>query len=548
MAIVAPGHTQAKNMTKLKTLAVLSAMLLLLGCSNGDGSAARADRNMLRLAMAEEPPQLDSTRATDSVSIFVLGHVMEGLTRYGSGGAIIPGVAERWEVGERKAIFHLRGHARWADGKPVTAHDFVFAWRTVVDPKTASEYAFILYPVKNAEAVNAGKLPPSALGVRAKDDRTLEVDLERPTGYFLSLTAFATYLPLREDFYRARPGRYAAEAQDILANGPFVLTRWVHAASLTFEKNRHYWDAAGVSIERIEVPYFTQDANTRYNLFKDGKIDVTGLDRDLLGRAQADAFRMRSFATGSIFYSEFNHRAGRPTRNYHLRKALQLVFDPSTYVSKVIGIPGTRPGVSLIPSWVPGAEKPFRKEYPVQPVRPDLDEARRHLGIARQELGGTIPPLVWLTGDDPVTSREAEYFQYLLSSRLGIALRIDKQTFKQRLAKMHQGDFDIAAAGWGPDYPDAMTFADLFASWNDNNHGGWQNARYDALIRKAQGSADPRVRMEAMAEAERILLEDVAILPKAEAASIYVVSPRLTGIVRHVVGPDPDYTRARIEE
>ena len=204
-----------------------------------------------------------------------------------------------------------------------------------------------------------------ALGVRAKDDRTLEVDLERPTGYFLSLTAFATYLPLREDFYRARPGRYAAEARDILTNGPFVLTRWVHAASLTFEKNPHYWDAAGISIERIEVPYFTQDPNTRYNLFKDGKIDVTGLDRDLLGRAQADAFRMRSFATGSIFYSEFNHRAGRPTRNYHLRKALQLVFDPSTYVSKVIGIPGTRPGVSLIPSWVPGAEKPFRKEYPV---------------------------------------------------------------------------------------------------------------------------------------------------------------------------------------
>ena len=173
--------------------------------------------------MAEEPPQLDSTRATDQVSNFVLGHVMEGLTRYGKTGEIVPGVAESWELGETRAIFHLRADARWADGSPVTAHDFVFAWRTAVDPKTASEYAFILYPVKNAEAIGQGKLPTSALGVRARDDRTLEVELERPTGIFLGLTAFSTYLPLKEAFYRARPGRYAADAEDLLSNGPFVL-------------------------------------------------------------------------------------------------------------------------------------------------------------------------------------------------------------------------------------------------------------------------------------------------------------------------------------
>ena len=527
--------------------AALCALATAIGCSSGESPRAPAG-NVLRLAMAEEPPQLDSTRATDQGSNFLLGHIMEGLTRYGKGGEIVPGVAERWELGERRAVFHLRESARWADGKPVTARDFVFAWRTAVDPKTASEYAFILYPVKNAEAINSGKLPTSALGVRAKDDRTLEIDLERPTGIFLGLTAFSTYLPLREDFYRARPGRYAADAQDLLSNGAFVLTRWVHAASLTLEKNPLYWDAASVAIERIEIPFFTQDPATRYNLFKDGKIDMTGLDRDLLGRAQADRYKMRSFAAGSVFYAEFNHRPGRPTANHHLRKAIQLVFDPKEYVSKVIGIPGTRPGVGLIPQWVPGVEKPFRKEYPVQPVRPDLDEARRQLEAARKELGGSIPPLVWLTGDDPFTARESEYFQYLLSSRLGIALKIDKQTFKQRLAKMTEGDFDLVAAGWGPDYADAMTFADLFASWNENNRGRWRNARYDALIRKAQGTADQKARMDAMAEAEKILLDDVGVLLKSEAASVYVHSPRVGGIVRHVVGPDPDYTHARIQE
>jgi oligopeptide transport system substrate-binding protein len=534
-------------MLTVRPFAIAALLLLSLGCSSGEASGVPSGK-VLRLAMGEEPPQLDSTRATDQVSIFVLGHVMEGLTRYGKSGDIVPGVAERWELGERRAVFHLRADARWADGHPVTAHDFVFAWRTAVDPKTASEYAFILYPLKNAEAVNAGKLPTTALGVRARDDRTLEVELERPTGHFLGLTAFATYLPLREDFYRARPGRYAADAKDLLSNGPFVLTRWVHAASLTLEKNPRYWDADRVAIERIEIPYFTQDPSTRYNLFKDGKIDMTGLDRDLLGRAQADRYKIKSFASGSVFYAEFNHRDGRPTANHHLRKAIQLVFNPKEYVSKVIGIPGSKPAVALIPSWVPGVERPFRKEHPVEPVRPDLDEARRHLELARQELGGEIPPLVWLTGDDPFTARESEYFQYLLASRLGISLKIDKQTFKQRLAKMTSGEFDIVSAGWGPDYADAMTFADLFASWNENNRGRWRNERYDALIRRAQQSADPRVRIDAMAAAERILLDDVAVLLKSEAAGVYVHSARLTGIVRHVVGPDPDYSQARIQE
>jgi oligopeptide transport system substrate-binding protein len=526
--------------------AALALLLSSLGCQDGDVARAVDGAMVLRLALSEEPPQLDSTRATDQVSVFVLGHVMEGLTRYGDGGGIVPGVAERWELTDRRAIFHLRPDARWSDGVPVTAKDFVFAWRTAVDPKTASEYAFILYPVKNAEAIASGKLPPSALGVRAAGDRTLEVELEKPTGHFLGLTAFATYLPLREDFYAARPGRYAADAKDLLSNGPFVLASWVHGASLTLEKNPHYWDAASVALDRIDAPYMTQDPSTRYNLFKDGKIDVTGLDRDLLGLAQADRFRMKSFTTGSVFYMEFNHREGRPTRNDHLRRAIRLVFDPVEYVSKVIGIPGNRPAYALIPHWVKGVQRPFRKEYPRAPTRPDLDAARQELDLARKELGGTIPSLVYLTGDSPFTARESEYLQYLLSSRLGIALKIDKQTFKQRLAKMTSGDFDIVAAGWGPDYPDAMTFADLFASWNENNRGRWRNDRYDALIRRAQGTADPRTRMEAMAEAERILLDDVGVLPTSEAASIYVHSARLSGVVRNVVGPDPDYTRARV--
>jgi oligopeptide transport system substrate-binding protein len=255
---------------------------------------------------------------------------------------------------------------------------------------------------------------------------------------------------------------------------------------------------------------------------------------------------MKSFADGSLFYMEFNHREGRPTRNRNLRKAIQLAFDPAEYVSKVIGVPGNRPGVGLIPRWLRGVEGPFRQEYPLDPVPVDLAAARRHLEAARAELGGAIPPLVWLTGDTPFSAREAEYFQRVFAKRLGIELKIDKQIFKQRLAMMTAGQFDIVAAGWGPDYADPMTFADLWTSWNENNRGRWRSAEYDALIRRAQATADPRARMDAMAAAERIALDDLAVLPTVERSTIYAHGRRVTGIVRHVVGPDPDYTSARI--
>jgi oligopeptide transport system substrate-binding protein len=188
-----------------------------------------------------------------------------------------------------------------------------------------------------------------------------------------------------------------------------------------------------------------------------------------------------------------------------------------------------------------GVEKPFRKEYPVDPVRPDLDAAKRHLELARAELGGTVPPLVWLTGDTPGAAREAEYFQRVLKTRLGLELRIDKQIFKQRLAKMTAGQFDIVSAGWGPDYADPMTFADLLASWNENNRGKYENPRYDELIRRAQATTDPRERMDAMAAAEKIALHDLPLIPLIERTIIYVHSRRVDGI-----GTDPDYTFATI--
>lgn len=525
----------------------LNLLASLTATAGGADGAVDAANNAITVLLRDEPPQLDSTRSTDQVSGVVLGHVMEGLLRYDENNQLAPGMAESWRIDEQGAVFNLREDARWSDGKPVTAHDFVFAWRLVLDPDNASEYAFILYPVKNAEAVNQGLLPGEALGVRAQDDRTLEVDFERPIAFFDKLTAFSTYLPMRQDFYEATGGGYGADADKMLYNGPFLIANWVHGQSLDMRRNPYYWNQERIHLERINVGYITSDPNTSLNLFKDEKIVLTSLTPENLTNALEQRWQIHRFMDGSLFFLEFNHRQGRPTSNLNLRKALHLAQDPNELVYKVIKLPGYLPGASLFPIFLDGERGKFRDEHPAPVHRMDIKAARRHLALAKAELGvDEMPPLVLLTGDNPVSNVQSEYFQAVFRKNLGLDIKIDRQIFKQRLAKMTSGDFDIVMAGWGPDYNDALTFGDLFASWNLNNRGRYSNPAYDEQVRIAQNALDARTRMAAFAEMQRIVHEDVVIVPNYERGVAYVTHPRVQGILRRVVGADTDYSNAYI--
>ncbi|MEO5370181.1 MAG: peptide ABC transporter substrate-binding protein [Magnetococcus sp. DMHC-1] len=509
--------------------------------------AVDSTRQRITLAMTEEPPTLNSLKATDQVSFFILNHTGEGLVRYDSLNRLIPGVAESWQLDDKGATFHLRRSARWSDGAPVTAHDFVFAWRLAVAPETASEYAFFLFPIRNAQAINSGEQPVTNLGVTAVDDYTLQVTFAKPCSYFLGLTAFATYFPIREHFFRSRGERYAADVNDLLFNGPFRLTRWVHGASLRLERNELYWDRGQIHLREIDIPYITSNTSTLFNLFRDGKIAMAGLDAETLSEALRRKFRIRRFADGSVFFLEFNFRPDRVTRNLNLRRAIQLIFDPSELVNKVIGLPGTLPTPSLFPTWLKGEKRPFREEYPAPQPAVNASLAREHLAIARQELGLTeFPPLVFLTGSSDNAAMEAEYFQHLFQRELGLRLRIDRQIFKQRLARMSAGQFDIVSTAWGPDFDDPLTFGDLFASWNQNNRGRHVNPEFDRWVTAAQDGITPAARMQAFAKIQAFLIQEVVILPEFERSLIYVQNPRLQGVVRRIFGGDPDYTRARV--
>ena len=531
-------------------VALLALLWALAQWNEGaTGEAVDAATGTVTLALSQEPPQLDSTRGTDQVSFRILGHVMEGLLRYDAENRLVGGVAADWQVRDLSATFWLRENARWSNGEPVRAQDFVFAWRKVVEPANASQYAFILYGIKNAEAVSRGAMPPSALGARAEDERTLHVTFERPLPYFDKLTAFATYNPISQSFYESTAGRYGADAEDLLYNGPFVIESWVHGASLRLRKNPNYWDAERIRLNVIDHAYITTDANATLNLFKDNKVALASLNAENLDDALQQRWKIRRFADGSVYYIGLNHRPGRLTSNRNLRKALQAANDPAELVYKIIKLPGNLPANSLFPVWLKGVRGLFRQEYPPPDHRPDEALARRFLNDALSELGlAELPPLTMLIGDSPSSKKQAEYYQNLFKRKLGIDVKIDAQIFKQRLAKMTAGDYDMVAAGWGPDYDDPMTFADLFTSWNENNRGRYANPELDAWVDVARSSTDAQVRMDAMAKVQDIIYDDAVILPQYERGSVYVSHPRVRGLVRRAVGTDPDYTSAWIDD
>ena len=515
-------------------------------------ATAGNSKNTVTMSLTGEPPDLNSMRATDTQSGFVLGHIMQGLTSRDKTGKIVPGVAESWKLDATTATFKLRKNAKWSDGKPVTAHDFVFAWQTVVDPATASKYAFILYPIKNAEAINTNKdgKKASDLGVKAVDDYTLEVAFDKPCAYFLSLAAFSTYYPVRKDFYLAQDGgkKFAADAKNLIFNGPFKLDVWEHGSKMKMTKNEFYWNKETIKMDVIDIPYFIIDAKARYNLYKDKKIDMVGLDSETFKESIKDSFKANRFADGSVFYLEFNHRPERVTRNIKLREAIRSIYNAKEVVDKVIALPGNEPAYTLFPKWLRGVGRSFRQEYPVKSHKVDFTQAKKLLEEAKKELGLTqLPPIWFLVDDGAAPKRQAEYVQGQLKKHLGLDMNIDIQTFKQRLSKMSSGDFDIVAAGWGPDYDDPMTFADLFTSWNENNRGKYANPEYDKVINEAMTTIDAKKRMDAMGKAQDILIRDVVILPQYERGIVYLQNQKLKGVVRSVVGADPNFIFASVE-
>jgi len=501
----------------------------------------------ITIALTQDPPTLNTIRTTDLVSFFVLGHIKEGLLRYDRRGRLVPGVAESWDVHPTRIVFRLRQDALWSDGSPVTAHDFVFAWRRVNDPEEAAPFAAIMYPIRNAEKIQKGELPTTALGVTALDDRTLVVEMEKSCGYCLSLMPHATFFPVKERFYADAGKKYGTGPDELIANGPFRLAEWKRGTSLVLSSNKHYWNRDAIWLQEIVVGYITEDNRTRLNLFVDEKIALVKLGTETVKDAASRGLRLRTFATGGLAYLRFNVSDKSIFRHKVMRQAVQAVFDPEVFVNKVIAIPGYKPAYSFFPSWLRGIDGRFAEEYPVRSRRIDNELGRSLVeGLRRQMDPAGLPIVTILTVASPTGSKVAEYLQGLLKQSLDLDVRVDQQTFRQYLDKSRRAQFDIVISSWYPDFHDIMTYADLQASWNANNRGKYRSDEYDSVLRVLQSATALKERMNAAAMLQTILIEDVPVLPTAETGSAYIQHDKLKGVVRRVIGQDPDFTYARI--
>lgn len=528
---------------------VLGASLLLTACGGNKDNASGAkandkapDKQAINLSFASEIPTMDVAKATDGESMNVMRNVFEGLYAMGEDNKPIPGVAESVDVSldKTKYTFHLRD-SKWSNGTPVTAKDFVFAWQRAVSPDTAAEYAFLFFDIQNAKQISQKQLPIDQLGVKALDDKTLEVQLDRPVPYFLNLTTFSTFLPINEDYLKSQGDKYGLETNHLIYNGAFTLDNWKHEQSFQLKKNPNYWDAKTVKLEEINFNV-VKDKSTEVNLYDSGQIDRVALTAEFVDKYKGDS-NFKERAEVGIQFLRLNQK-NETLKNQHARLAINGAMNKKAYVETILNN-GAVPAEGMVPTKF--AKSPegndFRKENG-NLVKDDVKTAKENWKKAKQELGTDKVTIELLTSDNALAKKTGEYLKGELEKNLdGLTVNLKPQPRKQQLKLLLSGDYEIGIDGWGPDFSDPITFLDLFTTDSAYNFDKYSNKEYDELIHKVKTdlAGDEKARFEAMKQAEKILLQDGAVAPLYQQGRSYLQRSFIKGLVTTDFGGEFNY-------
>ncbi|SME41385.1 Dipeptide-binding protein DppE precursor [Bacillus mobilis] len=527
----------------------LVTTLLLTACNNkANKSDTEAKKQVLNVTVSEEIPSLDTAKTMDGTSAHVMQNIFEGLYVLDDQDQPIPAVAKSFKRSEdgKKYTFDLRKDAKWSNGDSVTANDFMFAWKRAINPETASQYAYMLFHVKNAKEINKGTMALDNLGVKAINDYKLEVELEQPIPYFLQLLALPIYLPQHESFLKEQGKNYALEPSNLIYNGPFVLEKWKHEQEFQLKKNASYWDEKKVKLDEINFQ-IVKDTMTAVNLYEAGNLDRVPINSQFVDKYKGNKELHMSSEPGMAML-RFNEK-NNALANKKVRQSISLALNKEDFVTHFINN-GAKSASGLVPAGHINEEtgKDFRKENgDLSPY--DLQNAKKIWTEAKKELGVDEVNLEFLTYEQDNAKRMAEYIKGDLEKHLqGLTIQIKQQPFKQKLQLEQTGDYDISMANWGPDYKDPISYLELFTTDNQNNKMNYSNRHYDELIKKAKSDLvlDQKKRWEALQEAERTLLEDAAIAPLYQMGSAYVQKDYVKGIEKHQFGGVYTYKNAYI--
>jgi oligopeptide transport system substrate-binding protein len=522
--------------------------------TQGDTAPTAPKEKSIRVTIDSEPPNIDPQIGGDLYSIMIGGHVLEGLVRVYDG-KVIPGIAEKWDISQDGLTytFHLRD-SKWSDGVPVKAQDFYYSIIRLLDPKTAASYAEVMgFYIKNAEKFYTGEITDKAqVGVKVIDDKTLEITLENPTGYFLRLLGFMCFLPAREDLVVKYGEAYASEPDKMAFNGPYIIKEWKHEEAVVLAKNPNFWDKDKIKMDIIDLPIVTE-AKTAINMYETEEVVTSSVPEEMLSQYMQNG-KAKLMPNGGLFWLQFNYNSksnGNILANENFRKAVSYAIDREAIVKAVV-VRGT-PASRYIPNNIMGINDKYAAENPmdVLPLKADPAKAKEYFDLALKELNLTADkfPTIKLLGADTSSARKfCEAVQDMLLSNLGVKLELVNVPSKQRLQLVNERNYEMAYANWFPDYDDPMTYLDIWVTGGGFNRSDYSNPNFDALIKEAKAATDEKVRQQKMVEAEKILIGDLTVVPVYWGANAYVQSDKLINYVRSMVGADPDLTYVDIKE
>jgi len=488
-------------------------------------------RTDVKAAIGPEPASIDPAINIDTYVSIYISHLSEGLTKYNDKNEIVPAMAERWEVSEDGLVytFFLKDNVKWSDGVPVTAKDFEYEWKRVLDPKTASKYADPLFYIKGAEDFNKGIA--KEVGITSINDKTLQVTLERPTSFFTSLVSIQPFFPVRQDIVEKYGDTWSQNQQSHVSNGPFVLTAWNHNQNILMSKNENYYDKDLVKLQTINWKMVDNDT-AALNAFDVGELDFhTGfINTNELPRLYTEKKATKLDALG-VSYVIFNVK-NKPFDNVKVRQALSLAIDRQGLVDVMQD--GSRVAEGYISYGVPSFEKgsDFRTDKYAQKFisdKPNLEEAKRLLAEAGYPDGKGLDEFVFLTAKDSTNVKIAEYMQDQWA-KINVRIKINAIEQKVRNELRAKGEFDITKGSWGSDYLDPNSFLYGFVSASPNNYGRWASKAYDEKVSASVGSKDLESEFKYAHEAEKIMMDEMPIVPLFYPSFNILMNPNLKSV------------------
>ncbi len=532
---------------KLISLVLAATMAVgMFGCGSSDSSTATSTGSTasastdLNVMIETAVESLDPQQATDGTSFEVIADFTDGLMQMDSDGNPVNAIAESYEVSEDGCTytFKLRQDAKWSNGTAVTAADFVFAWQRAVDPEVASEYSYMLSDIGqivNAAEIISGEKDKSELGVTAVDDYTLEVQLNVPVSYFLSLMYFPTFYPVNEEFFVSCGDTYGTSPETVLSNGAFVLDDYEPAATaFHLTKNADYYDADRVQLTGLDYQVI-QDSQTALMSYQNGDLDITLVNGDQVEQVSADP-EFQTIGAGYLWYVSPNIKEVEALQNLNIRLALTNAINRVDVTSQLND--GSLPTYTAVPRDFSSDFSADQDKYSAY-CADDTTAAASYWETGLNELGVDSITLEMVVDDDDAPKKVATVLKSQWEAALpGLTVDIVTEPKKQRVQDLQDGNFELGLTRWGPDYDDPMTYLGMWVTDCANNYGFWSNAEYDAIIEECTtGDLCTQLdeRRERLYDAEQIVMEDAVIFPIYTAANATLVKSNVTGIDFHPV-------------